>query len=160
MKTEPQEEHIWLQKLVGEWTYETDCSSGPDQPPVKLQGSESVRSFGDLWILAEGRGEMRGGGTGLTLLTLGHDPQKQRYVGTWIGSMMAHLWLYDGELEPAGNALTLHAEGPGMSATPKRVKYKDVIEFQGPGHRIFTSHALGDDGRWQQFMTVHYRRKK
>jgi Protein of unknown function (DUF1579) len=25
MKTEPQQEHQWLQKLVGEWTYEADA---------------------------------------------------------------------------------------------------------------------------------------
>ncbi len=29
MKTEPQKEHLWLQKLVGEWTYESECVMEP-----------------------------------------------------------------------------------------------------------------------------------
>jgi hypothetical protein len=42
MKTEPQKEHEWLQRLVGEWTYESDCSMEPGKPPEKFEGSESV----------------------------------------------------------------------------------------------------------------------
>ena len=56
MKTEPQKEHQWLQKLVGEWTYETEATMGPDQPPEKFKGTESVRSLGGLWILCRGSG--------------------------------------------------------------------------------------------------------
>ncbi|MGH8728980.1 MAG: DUF1579 domain-containing protein, partial [Burkholderiales bacterium] len=114
MKTEPQKEHEWLQKLVGEWTYESDCSMGPGKPNEKFKGTESVRSLGGLWILAEGRGEMPGGGAATMLITLGYDPQRKRYVGTWIGSMMTYLWVYDGGLDAAGKVLTLNAEGPDM----------------------------------------------
>jgi len=32
--------------------------------------------------------EMPDGGTGKTVMTLGYDPQNNRYVGTFIGSMM------------------------------------------------------------------------
>jgi hypothetical protein len=46
MKTEPQKEHQWLQRLVGEWTYESECSMEPGKPPEKFEGSESVRSLG------------------------------------------------------------------------------------------------------------------
>lgn len=60
MKTEPQKEHQWLQQLVGEWTYESECSMEPGKPPEKCTGSESVRSLGGLWVLCEGRGEMPG----------------------------------------------------------------------------------------------------
>ncbi len=160
MKVEPRKEHQWLQKLVGDWTYDADCNMGPDQPPSKSNGSESVRSLGGLWVLCEGKGEMPGGGPCTTLMTLGFDPQKERYVGTWIGSMMTTLWVYDGSMDMAGKVLTLSAEGPNMCAEGKTAKYKDVIEFKSDDLRVLTSHMLGDDGKWQQFMTANYRRKK
>jgi uncharacterized protein DUF1579 len=42
----------------------------------------------------------------------------------------------------------------------KLVKYRDVIEFKSDDHRVLTSHMLGDDGEWRQFMAADYRRKK
>jgi len=156
---EPQKEHQWLQKLVGEWTYETECHMGPDQPS-KFTGSEKVRSLGGLWIIAEGEGEMPGGGKANMIMTLGYDPQQKRYVGTWIGSMMTHLWVYDGSMDATGKILTLAAEGPSFTTEGKMGKYRDVIEIKTDNHRILSSHFLGDDGKWQQFMTAHYRRKK
>ena len=160
MKTEPQNEHQWLQKLVGEWTYETEATMGPDQPPEKSTGTESVRSLGGLWILAEGQGEMPGGGAMTMMMTLGYDPQKQRYVGTWVGSMMTHLWVYDGELDAVERVLTLNSEGPAMTGEGKMAKYKDAIEFKSDDHRVLTSHVLGDDAQWHQFMTANDRRKQ
>jgi hypothetical protein len=160
MKTEPQKEHRWLQKLVGEWTYEAEATMEPGKPPENFKGTESVRSLGGLWMLAEGQGEMPGGGTATTVMTLGYDPQKKRYVGTWIGSMMTHLWVYDGALDLAERVLTLEAEGPHMAVEGRMAKYKDVIELKSDDHRVLTSHMLGDDGTWHQFMTANYRRKK
>ena len=48
MPAQPQKEHQWLQKLVGEWTYEIEATMEPDQPPVKSTGTETVRSLGGL----------------------------------------------------------------------------------------------------------------
>jgi uncharacterized protein DUF1579 len=158
MKVEPQAEHRWLEKLVGEWAYEAECSMGPGQPPMRSTGTESARSIGGPWIVAEGRGEMPGGGAATTMMTLGYDPRKQRYVGTWIGSMMTHLWVYDGALDAAERVLTLEAEGP--DAEGKMAKFRDVIELKSDDHRVLTSHMLGDDGQWRQFMTANYRRKR
>ena len=59
MMAEPQKEHEWLQKLVGEWTYESEATMEPDQPPMRLSGTENVRSLGGLWILAEGQARCR-----------------------------------------------------------------------------------------------------
>jgi hypothetical protein len=160
MKAEPQKEHHWLQKLVGEWTYETDCSMGPDQPPGEFTGTESVRSLGGVWVLCEGQGEMPGGGAATTIMTLGYDPVKKRYVGTFIGSMMTNLWVYEGELDVAGKVLTLDTDGPSFTAEGKMAKYKDVIEFKSDDHRTLSSNCLGDDGKWHSFMTANYRRKK
>jgi len=161
MNTEPQKEHLWLQKLVGEWTYEIEVKMGTERPAEKSTGTESVRSLGGLWILAEGQGEMPGCGRATTLMTLGYDPQKQQYVGTWIGSMMIHLWVYDGgELDLAETVLTLNSEGPAMTGGEKMAKYRDAIEFKSDDRRVMTSHVLGDDGQWHHFMTANYWRKQ
>jgi hypothetical protein len=162
MQATPQQEHLWLQQLVGEWTSEARMTMAAE-PAEACKGTERVRSLGGLWILAEGQGEMPGGGSATMLMTLGYDPAKKRYVGTWVGSMMTHLWLYDGELDSSGKVLTLNSEGPDMSpgALPgKLARYRDVIEIKAADHRILTSHFLGDDGKWQQFMTADYRRTK
>ena len=122
MQATPQEEHHWLQQLVGEWTSEAQMAMTPD-PAETCKGTESVRSLGGLWILAEGPGEMPGGGRATMLMTLGYDPVKKRYVGTWVGSMMTHMWLYEGELDSSRMVLTLNSEGPDMlpGAPPGRL---------------------------------------
>lgn len=160
MHAEPQKEHQWLQKLVGEWTYESEATMEPGKPPESFTGTESVRSLGGLWMLCEGRGEMPGGGTATTIMTLGYDPVKNRYVGTFIGSMMTHLWVYEGALDAAGTVLTLDTEGPSFTAEAKLTKYKDVIEVKSDDHRLLSSHALSDDGKWHGIMTANYRRSK
>jgi len=43
MQVKPQKEHQWLQKLIGEWTYETEAAMGADQPAEKATGTETVR---------------------------------------------------------------------------------------------------------------------
>jgi hypothetical protein len=160
-KVEPQREHQWLQQLVGAWDYEVECIMGPGEPPSRTKGSETVRSLGGLWIIAEGQGEMPGGGLATTIMTVGYDPRRMAFVGTWIGSMMAHLWIYDGRLDSAGKVLTLDAEGPSFAegGTPT-AQYRDAIEIRSDGHRIPTSRVLGDDGTWNQFMTANYRRRQ
>jgi len=160
-KVEPQKEHAWLKQLVGEWTYESTFPAETGQASPTWKGSETVRSMGDIWIVAKGQGEMPGGGSATTMMTLGYDSKKQRFVGTWIGSMMTHLWTYeDGTLDTDGRKLTLNAEGPSMSGDGTMAKYQDVIEFKSDDHRTLTARILRADGTWHQFMTVHYRRKR
>jgi hypothetical protein len=161
MKSEPQKEHHWLQKLVGEWAYEHESDMGPDKPKEKLRGTESVRSLGGLWTVGEGTGDMPGGGTAKSIITLGYDPQKKHFVGTFVASMMTHLWAYEGTLDAAGRVLTLDTEGPNFAPGAQGMtKYKDVIEFLTDDHRTLTSRMLGPDGQWHEFMAAQYRRKK
>ena len=159
MQVEPQAEHKWLQKLVGQWSFEGECSMGPDQPAMKNTGSETVRSVGGLWTLGEGRGAGPDGSEMTSYMTLGYDPTTKRFVGTFIASMMTHLWVYNGTLDASGKVLTLDTEGPDFSGGPSLVKYQDIIQFVSDDHRILKSRLRGPDGDWQQFMTANYRRK-
>jgi hypothetical protein len=159
MNAEPRAEHRWLQQLVGEWTYEGEATEAPGQPSTKFSGTERVRSLGDLWTLAEAEGEVPGGDIDRSLMTLGYDPRTQRFVGTWLGSMMTHLWIYDGTLDADRRVLTLEAEGPSMAGDGTMALYRDVIEIKGDDEREMTAHVRDDDGTWRQFMTMNYRRQ-
>jgi hypothetical protein len=156
---QPQPVHEWLQKMVGEWTYEITGTEASDQPAETMTGTETVRSVGGFWVIAEGQGQMCSDADEMTsIMTLGYNPQTRRYVGTWVGSMMAHLWVYDGELDAAGQVLTLISEGPAMTGDGT-TQYKDTITFESDNHRVMTSHMMGANGQWQWFMTAHYRRQ-
>ena len=160
MQAEPQREHRWLEKLVGEWTYETECVMGPDQPPMKAEGRETVRSLGGLWTIAEAEGAMPTGDEPMkSVMTLGFDPASRRFVGTFIASVMAHLWTYDGSLDADEKVLSLNAEGPSCTGSGT-AKYVDRIEFVDDDHRTLTSRVLGEDGNWVEFMRAEYRRTK
>jgi hypothetical protein len=157
--SEPQAEHKWLEQLVGEWEWEMDAAMGADQPESKHSGTESVKSL-TVWVQCHGTHGMPDGNPALTVMTIGYDTAKKKFVGTFIGSMMTHLWVYEGELDAAGKVLTLAADGPSFTDPTQTTKYQDKIEVVSPDHRILTSQALGGDGQWHQFMTAHYRRKK
>ena len=160
MEVTKTKEHAWLKQLVGEWTGEGDCVMGPGQPNQAFKVEESVRAIGDVWVQAEGRGKMPDGSPSITVITLGFDPERNRFVGTFIGSMMTHLWIYEGELDPAGKILTLGVEGPSMLGDGKMVKYQDIVEVKSDEHRTLTSQMQMPDGTWNRFMTAHYRRKR
>lgn len=160
MHTEPQQEHRWLQRMVGEWEFENECSMGPDQASIKSTGRDVVRSLGGLWVLCEGTNEIPSGDTAISLLSLGYDPARQRFVGTFLASIMAHLWVYDGSLDAAGNVPTLDTEGPTWQPEGGTARYQDVIEFFDSDHRTLTSRMLDANGNWNCFMKAHYRRVK
>lgn len=155
---EAQEEHRWLQRLIGEWRYEAEGEAGPGEPPFREVGTESVRALGDVWVLLEGRSEAEGGKPSTTLMTLGYDPDKKRFVGTFVGSMMTTLWTYEGELDSAGTVLSLESEGPSFTEPGKTAKYLDTVELRGDDERVMTSRHQAADGSWHAFMTSTYRR--
>lgn len=155
---EPQPEHKWLQRFVGEWTYEVEASMGCDAPAAKHTGTESVRAFGDVWVLCEGRSEEQAGQRHTHLFTLGYEPDKKRFTGSFISSMMTKMWLYDGSL--AGNVLTLDSTGPSFTDPAKTAEYQDVFEIKSDDERVLWSQCKQDDGTWMKFMTMTYRRAK
>jgi hypothetical protein len=159
MKAEPCPEHHWLQQLVGDWSFETECVMGPGQPPIRTSGTETVRSIGGLWVIGEGNGSMPGGGSCTMLLTLGFDPAKGRFVGTFVASMMAGLWTYEGALDREQRILTLDTEGPAVSGDGRLARYQDIVELPAGGGRLLRSRILGEDGQWSEFMVARYTRR-
>lgn len=159
MHTDPVEQHAWLQRWVGQWTYESECVAEPGKEPMTFKGTEIIRPVGGLWIIAEGSGEMPGGGGDMTtVLTIGYDPKESRFVGSWVGSMMGHLWTYTGWLE--GNELTLEAEGASFENPEQTTKYRDITKLVSDDERRFRSQMLDSTGQWQQMVSIVYRRTR
>lgn len=153
MKTaEVLKEHGFLEKMVGRWTVTSSDMAG--QKPWE----EEVRSLQGIWFVAEGNGEMTDGKQATTMLTLGYDPSKGKYVGSWIGSMMDYMWTYEGEVEPSGNVLSLYTKGPAFDGSGL-ADYREQITFVDDDVRTFTSSAREPDGSWKQFMEARYTRK-
>ncbi|MGE0081450.1 MAG: DUF1579 domain-containing protein [Thiohalomonadaceae bacterium] len=158
MQAQPQQQHLWLKKFLGDWTFEGEANM-PGEPAMKFSGTESVRALGDLWIIAESRGPMPDGDTAEMVMTLGYDSTKKTYVGSWVSSTMAYMWCYDGALDTTGNSLILESVGPSMTTPGAMVRSQDVIEFVSDTHRIMRSRMLGDDGQWHQMMEMHFHKK-
>lgn len=151
--------HHWLRQLLGDWTIESTAEMGPGQPPVQGTGTDHVRQLGELWILCEGTGSMPGSEDAGMLMTLGFDPGKNAFVGTWVGSMMTHMWVYHGSLDASQKVLTLETEGPSFKGDGTTARYRDVITLVNADERTLTSSGLQPDGTWNQFMKATYRRK-
>jgi len=155
MQAEATSGQRWLERMVGDWRSEGEMSGEPGEEPVRDEGTETVRPLG-AWVVCEGQSETDR--SAQSMMTLGFDPEKQRFVGTFISTMMATLWIYEGELDPSGNALVLRSEGPSFTREGEMGQYRDVIEFSDDDHRTFTSSQLDEDGGWRTYMTAHYRR--
>lgn len=155
MTAQASKEHQWLMRLVGEWDVESP-SPGPGSEAV-LKGVEIVRPLGDLWVMGEGSTEMPGGEMARSVITLGYDPALGRVCGTWIGSMMTHLWVYDGAID--ADTVVLETSGPRFDGEGGIARYRDIISFAGDDARTLLSRVEDGDG-WRNLFTVRYRRTR
>lgn len=155
----PQSEHKWLQQFVGEWESEMECNMSPDKEPMKNKMTEKARSLGGFWLVSEGTGEAMGAPF-TSILTLGYDPGKKKFIGTWVDSMMGQMWKYEGTLAADGKTLTLNTEGPCPMQGGKVCKFKEVIVLQDENHKTFTSSMQGEDGTWTTIVNAKSTRTK
>jgi hypothetical protein len=152
----PQQEHRWLERMVGTWAFTTECSMGPDQPPMTSEGTDTTVSLGGLWVLSEWQSSGPDGAPMTSRLTLGYDPARGKYVGSFVASCMTHQWVYEGVRE--GDVLTLDTEGPSFTDPHATAKYQDIWELPADGPRVVRSRFRDAEGNWHEFMRAEYRR--
>ena len=158
MKAEIGAQHAWLHRLAGDWRFEMVELDGAAQPPGTMPGTEHVRLLGEAWVLLEGRGAAPDGTPTQHQMTLGYDPARGAFVGSWIGSMMNHHWVYRGTLSDDGRSLLLDSDGPSFDPPGQMLRYRDIIEVVSSDERLLHGNLLRPDGQWQRFMTARYTR--
>ncbi|WP_233255916.1 DUF1579 family protein [Falsiroseomonas bella] len=149
-------EHGWLHRMIGSWTFEGECM-GPDGQVMHSSGTERVTSLGGFWVVGENEGEMPGGGHARWTIALGYDARAQRFRGNFIGSMMPHMFVYEGTLSEDGRSLLLDTTGPAMSGEGT-ARYRDIVTLEDDDTRLIASEVEGPDGAMARFMTARYRR--
>ncbi len=148
----------WLSQLVGEWETTWKMYMQPDQPPMEATGTDSVRALGSNWIIAEAESSMMGAPFG-GIMSLGYHASERTFHGTWIDSFSGMLWVYEGKLNEANDALTLETEGPSLEVPGKTTRYREVMRMMGKDRRHFVSSYEAADGSWVKLVEVEYRRK-
>lgn len=148
----PQSQHAALDRMVGTWEVRSSMMGEGDR------WTETCRSLDGIWYISEGYGDTPGG-KATTMLTVGYDPVKGKYVGTWLGTMMSMLWVYEGDLSQDGTTLSLYTTGPDFEVEGRTVDYREQIIFQDDDHRLFLSATKQADGSWKQFQEVKYTRR-
>ena len=148
----PGPEHLELKRLVGDWTAE-----------IKASGSESKGTAtyrlecGGLWLISDFQadfGGMKFQGRGFD----GYDPQKKKYVSSWVDSMSTRPLNMEGEMDKATKTLTMIGEGPGPDGKP--VKFKSVSRQPDADHLNFKMYMVGPDGKDVEMLAIDYTRKK
>lgn len=95
-----------------------------------------------------------------SLVSLGFDPVRGKFVGSCIASCMTHHWLYEGSLDADRRILTLDAEGPSFVGDGSMAKYQDIIEVVDQDTYLFSSQILDSNGHWVKFMSGKHTRRK
>jgi hypothetical protein len=157
----PEKEHLWLRRLCGTFDCETEFAMTPEGPTQKSKGLDVTEPFGDFWVKTMISGKPPGMDREMNgLMTLGYDPAKKKFIGTWVDNMMAFMWRYEGSLDATGNVLTLDTEGPSFTTPGATAPYRERIELRGDGEKVFSSSTEIKSGVWTTFMTSIGKRRK
>ncbi len=155
----PTKEHALLEQFAGEWTCESEITMPGETEPMTCKGTESTRMIGGFWLLAEGKADMLGM-QNESMITLGYDPAKKKYVGTFICSAQDYLWEYEGAFDESGKKLVLTTVGPSLTDPTQQQTYQETIETIDADHKVFTSYFQDAEGKWQEIVSVKYVRVK
>lgn len=155
----PSEKHQWLSRLEGTWENVMECRMGPDAEVERTTARMTCRMLGGLWLIAESLSESPEGPPFVSIMTVGYDPKKERYVGTFVASMMTFMWHYEGELDAEANKLPLHCRGPKFDGSGM-TDYCDTITIVSDDEWHFDGAFKGEDGQWQSLTTTVCRRVK
>lgn len=156
MFAKPQSEHRWLDQLIGDWNIEHRCQM-PDGSKSKTHGKMTCRSLGGMWLISESEGISPEGHAWSSIMTVGFDTVIERFVGTFVGSMMSNVWHYQGDLDKSQRRLPLECEGPKFDGVGT-CQYRDTIEIVDPNRWLFTSEFQDEAGQWTKFLDgIHSR---
>ena len=152
---EPTPEHESLLGVVGTWTVDCTYFMAPGEP-MKVQAKETIEALGRFWTVSLFESDFMGlpfAGRATT----GFDPKRGKWVGTWVDSMMPHMFVMEGERDAESGIVTMHCDGPAPM-TGDMVPYRSTTENLADGRRRFEMFmTLPEAGEVKMFSYVYTR---
>lgn len=152
---EAKEEHEILKKDVGTWTAAMKIWAGSEEP-IEATGVEVNKMIGDLWVSSHFEAEIFGQkftGSG----TFGYDPDKKKFVGSWVDSMNPFSSHMEGTYDEKTQTLSMMSKGKDPSGQVN--EGKNVAVYKDKDTRIFTMYMKQGD-KFVKSMEITYKRKK
>lgn len=153
----PTKEHEQLRSRVGTWEATMKMMGMPGAGPGDSKGTSVMRMVGDFWVVEDFTGTVMGepfSGHGVC----GYDPNKKKWVSTWVDSMTDHLTVMEGTAE-GPNKVTYVYEGPSDSGAGM-VKHRLTSDCKDNDHVSLSFFETGADGKEKQTMQIDYARHK
>lgn len=150
----------FLQQFVGEWSVDSYAVMEPGEDPYHFEGNEKARMLGGQWLVSEYISEVEGV-TLNSILTIGYDPAKEKFVATYVNAMQTRLWTYEGTLDDEGTTLTLRTEGPFMGDPSRTAEFRVVIDHKDADEWTMSSQIhMPEDDEWVEFLRFEYEREE
>jgi hypothetical protein len=155
----PTKEHEGLKEGAGTWNWVGKFRMAPDRPEVEVKGVETCTMLGGFWLVFDIKTDNFMGMPWHGHGTLGYDPGKKKYLGTFIDSMSSDRMLGEGTMDAAGKVLTMIWEGKDHE-TGKVAKMRETYETKDKDNAFMTMYKTGADGKEEVAFTITYTRKK
>lgn len=151
MGARPTEHHARVMADLGTWKGEGKMYV-PGLPASSFSGMEVNTKLGEFWLVSKFTSEIMGlpfeG-----LATAGYDPQKKKFVGTWIDVMNPTMSVMEGAIE---DGLLVYRYEQHNAMTGKYEKIKSVHSETRDGKRTFKSYTIAADGSETLSMEIEY----
>lgn len=148
--------HSELRRKEGSWSVQCTYFMGGDADPIEVPGTEEGHMLGDLWCNSRFEADMLG--TPLRgNASIGFDPVKGKYVGTWKDSATPFLYTFEGEFDAESTVL----EMLGENFDPVRGKpaiYRSRLEFVSKNEHILDLTIDVPEGLPIKVLRYHYTR--
>ena len=153
----PNENHEFLAKMAGEWTYTQKGWMDPTQEPTVSEGKTSAKMIMGGRYLDQ---YMSGTAWGMPFEgqeIMGYDNLTGKFRSHWIDNMGTGFLISEGTLE--GNTLTMIGTAPSMMSDGMDT-YKMVTVVESEDSHSMTMYMVSPDGEEMKAMEIVATRKK
>jgi hypothetical protein len=153
----PERQHELLKQFEGEWDIRCKMMK-PGEKGEESKGAETARvGLGGFWLTGDFKGE-HDGKPFEGQYTTGWEPEKKRFVGTWVCSLMPYMTRYEGESDPSGKNWMFKAECFDPQAG-KATQHRMTFEWTDKDHYVHKFYGPGEGGKETLFGEMYYTRK-